>query len=93
MAAEWFMFLNGAFCQMWGWENKALEKAVSDGIKRFPLAWKFEHVDETVEIEVEIDLIAMTRTHTQNGTVTVRRLMRLADGTSHTATSPFRPPV
>ena len=92
MAAEWFIFKCGAFRQMTEWENNVLETAVKEGNMRFPLAWKFKHGDENFfEIVYEIDMIAMTETETQTGTV--RRLMRLADGTSHTATSPFRPPV
>ena len=89
--AEWFICLkDGHFHKMSDWEQAILEQTAGEGKNVIEYHYPRKGPDgEETTWKYEIDMVAMTQTNTQFGTV--RRLLRLKDSSSHTMTSPFRP--
>ena len=70
------------------WEHKAFDEAVAQGHNAFEYVWSYVYNGETTNTLYQIDLVLMTQTNTENGTV--RPLLYLANDTSQSVTSPFR---
>ena len=70
------------------WEHDAFNNAVAENNNTLEYVWSSVCGGETTYTPYQIDLVLMTQTNTENGTV--RPLLYLADDTSQSVTSPFR---
>ena len=67
------------------WEHKLFNGAVAEKRNMVEYAWSSEYGGEITHTPYTVDLVLMTQTNTETGTV--RPLLYLADSTS--VTSPF----
>ena len=83
----WFIFTRGAFMPKEVWEHLLFNGAVAAKLNMVEYTWSSDDWGEITHTTYKVDLVRMTQTNTETGTV--RPLLYFPHNTSQSVTSPF----